>query len=153
VLLKVLTFTVATTVCLCLAHSLGGRLALEGAAVGAGAAFVLCAISHLLLRGVRKAQGNAMLAAVFGSTLASFAFVIVAVLLLNSLWPEILQPATLTLLGVYLAVRFADALRAPGALATYVPELLRGPRRSAPPDGSDGKAAHNPTGTARGGNG
>lgn len=147
-LLKVLTFTIATIVCLCLAHSFGGTIALEGAAVGAAAAFVLCTISHFLLRAVRKAEGNAMLAAVFGSTLASFAFVIVAVVLLNSLWPEILQPATLTLLGVYLAVRFADALRAPGALATYVPQLLRSPRKGAP---SDSKAARNPTGTARGG--
>ena len=143
--LKTVTFLVAAIVCLSVAYSLGGQLALQGAAVGAGAALVLCTISHWMLRWVRKAEGHAILTATFGSTAASFAFVLVTALLLNSFWKEILTPAVLTLLVVYLAVRFADALRSPASAAAFVPYLMRGPAKrdasKAGPPGGDAGAA------------
>jgi phosphatidylglycerophosphate synthase len=111
VVLKVVVFLVVSALCLAVARSTLGMSGLRGAAVGAGAGFVLCTVSHFTHGWAQRAKGHAILAAVFGGTLSVFALMIGTVLLLSRYWPEAVQPAAITALFVYLSVRFLDVFR------------------------------------------
>ena len=71
----------------------------------------MCLVSHSLLGWAKRAQGQALLAAMLGSTLASFGIMIVVVLILASAWREIVEPAALTALAFYLVHRFLEAFQ------------------------------------------
>jgi len=74
----------------------------------------MCATSSILLGWARRASGQAVLAAMLGSVLASFVIVAVAMVLMARLWPEILPAGALTAVVVYLAYRFVEASGASG---------------------------------------
>ena len=110
-LLKSATFVLAAAVCAVVAWSLAGTRGLEGAAVGIGLGAVLCTLSYLLTRWARSAQGARVYLAAYSGVFLSFAFVVGTLFVLSKWWSELLQPAILTLLVVYLSFRFHDVLQ------------------------------------------
>ena len=108
---KLIAFTVATAACLLVASQTAGARGTKGAAVGAGAGALLCMVGHGLMRWAARAEGQAIYLAMYASVFASFAIVVAVVLLLSRHWEEILQPAAITMLVVYLAFRFVDVLK------------------------------------------
>mgnify|MGYP001269606787 FL=1 len=82
-------------------------------ASGAGIALriVLVAGSHFLTKLSVSQDGTKMLAAFYGSLLWSFGMVIVAVVVVNALYPELTGSVVLPALGFYLVYRFDNAIR------------------------------------------
>ncbi|MEE3181632.1 MAG: hypothetical protein VX288_06955 [Planctomycetota bacterium] len=82
-------------------------------ASGAGIALgiVLVAGSHFLAKLSASQDGTKMLAAFYGSLLWSFGMVIVAVVVVNALYPELTGSVVLPALGFYLVYRFDNAIR------------------------------------------
>lgn len=82
-------------------------------ASGAGIALgiVLVAGSHFLTKLSVSQDGTKMLAAFYGSLLWSFGMVIVAVVVVNALYPELTSSVVLPALGFYLVYRFDNAIR------------------------------------------
>jgi len=117
VFLRSAVFVIASGLSLLTFNSYYGARGLEGAAVGAGIALVIFLANHLLLRWSRGAEGPRVVAAMTGSILLSLGLMLAAVLLLANYWKEILHPAALTALFVYLACRFLDAYQANIALS------------------------------------
>ena len=110
-MIRVLSPLAVAVICVVVAGALDGESALVGACVGAVLAAVLCAFSYFLLRWARRASGQAVLAAMLGSVLVSFAFILVSMIVLAAVWREILVPASLTCVLVYLSYRFCEGLQ------------------------------------------
>ena len=90
---------------------LGGGTALLGALLGLGVAAVLCGVSAALVARARRSEKrNALLAALLGGIAASFAIMIVFLVVLAALRRDLLAPAALSAVGAYLTYRFAEAL-------------------------------------------
>ena len=83
------------------------------AAAGAGIALgiVLVAGSHFLTKLSALLDGTKMLVAFYGSLLWSFGVVIVAVVVVNALYPELTGSVVLPALSFYLVYRFDSAIR------------------------------------------
>ena len=83
------------------------------AAAGAGIALgiVLVAGSHFLTKLSALLDGAKMLAAFYGSLLWSFGMVIVAVVVVNALYPELTGSVVLPALSFYLVYRFDSTIR------------------------------------------
>jgi hypothetical protein len=109
-LLKIVAFSLSAVVCVLVARGVAGQRGLAGAAVGVGSGAVLCTIHHGLAVWARRAQGRAILTAMYAGILVSFAFVLLTVLILTAYWREIVEPAAISLLVVYLTVRFVDVI-------------------------------------------
>jgi CHASE2 domain-containing sensor protein len=119
-LIKTIVFFAASGLSALVAHGLEGENGLRGAGLGILIAAVLCGVSLALNLWARRAKGNALLAAMYGSMLASFGLLIAAMILLRKWVPDLLTPAILTALAIYMAFRFTDAFRvakAPGRTA------------------------------------
>jgi uncharacterized membrane protein YgcG len=82
---------------------------------GTSIALVMCGVSFALLGWARRGSGQALLAAMLGSVLASFVIIAVAIVLLNFVWPELLRGGAITAIVVYMAYRFAEALQGSGS--------------------------------------
>jgi O-antigen/teichoic acid export membrane protein len=122
VLLPALTVAFAAGV----ASILLGQRGLVGAGVGTLVAAAMVAVSASLLRFARRAKGQAILAAMLGGVAASFVILVSAMVALAATWREVLVPASLTALGVYLTYRFVDAFQLGGGASP----LSRGPREA-----------------------
>jgi hypothetical protein len=109
VLAKALVVASVAAVSALAAFGLDGERGLLGAAAGGAIALVLCGTSALFLRWARRASGNAILAAMLGSTLASFVLLAAAIIAVARVRREIVVPAALTALAIYLAYRFSEA--------------------------------------------
>lgn len=109
VVVKALVVASAAAVSALVALGLEGEKGLLGAAAGGLIALVLCGTSALFLRWARRASGNAIVAAMLGSTLASFVLLAAAVFVLARVRRDIVVPAALTALATYLAYRFCEA--------------------------------------------
>jgi hypothetical protein len=107
---KALVVASAAAVSVLVAFGLEGEKGLLGAAAGGLIALVLCGTSALFTRWARRASGNAILAAMLGSTLASFVLLAAAIVVVARVRRDIVVPAALTALAVYLTYRFAEAL-------------------------------------------
>ena len=84
-------------------------LAASGAGIALG--IVLVAGSHFLAKLSASQDGTKMLAAFYGSLLWSFGMVIVAVVVVNALYPELTGSVVLPALSFYLVYRFDSAIR------------------------------------------
>ena len=109
--MKVASFLVAAVLCNVIAYALDELRGLQGAAVGTFIALALCGVSVFLLGWARRANGQAILAAMMGSVLASFLILAASMVLLGLLWPELLRAGAITAVVVYLAYRFAEAFQ------------------------------------------
>ena len=90
---------------------LGGGTALLGALLGLAVAAVLCGVSAALVARARRSENkNALLAALLGGIAASFAIMIVFLVVLAAVRRDLLAPAALSAVGAYLTYRFAEAL-------------------------------------------
>jgi len=126
----------ATLVCAGASHGMAGERGLQGAGVGAGIGFVLCSVSYAMTCWVRRARGPAIVTAVFGSTISSFVLMLVAILLVSRYWNELLFPAALTALFIYLSFRFFDIFQTARQLNTGRSRSERG--GSGNPQGGNG---------------
>ena len=88
-----------------------GSEGLVASAVGIALGIVLVAGSHFLTKLSAVLDGTKMLAAFYGSLLWSFGMVIVAVVVVNALYPELTSSVVLPALGFYLVYRFDNAIR------------------------------------------
>ena len=111
VLVKVLMVATVGGASALIAYQARGMEGLEGAGVGLSIGAFMCLVSHFLLGWAKRAQGQALLAAMLGSMLASFGIMIVVVLILAAHWREIVEPAALTALAFYLVYRFLEAFQ------------------------------------------
>ena len=94
-----------------LCHQFKGSEGLAAAGVGIALGIVLVAGSHFLTRLSALMDGTKMLAAFYGSLLWSFGVVIVAVVVVNALYPELTGSVVLPALSFYLVYRFDSAIR------------------------------------------
>jgi hypothetical protein len=117
VLVKALVVASVAVLSALVAFGLQGEKGLIGAAAGCLIALVLCGTSALFTRWARRASGNAILAAMLGSTLASFVLLTVAIVVVARVRREIVVPAALTALAIYLAYRFVEAFEWQSAAA------------------------------------
>lgn len=113
-LLRILTLGVSSALCLGVAYHLRGRTGLEGAAMGVATGLVLCGVNHALLRWARRARGRMVIAAMMASVIVSFGVILASYFILSAVRREIVEPAVLTTLVVYLAFRFQDVLERDG---------------------------------------
>src|SRR5262245_48533812 len=93
-------------------HLAGGAEGLQGGGIGLSVGALMCLVSHFLVGWAKRAQGQAILIAMLGSMLASFGIMITFVVALAYSWKEILTPAALSALALYLAYRFLEAFQA-----------------------------------------
>lgn len=112
ILVKVLVFLVAASACLLAAYELAGERGFVGAAAGAGAAAALCALSHWLLSWERRGTGRGMYVAAFGSAAASLVGIALTALVVWHWKRDLVGPAILTVLFIYLAARAVDVVQA-----------------------------------------
>ncbi len=94
-----------------LCHQFKGSEGLAAAGVGIALGIVLVAGSHFLTKLSAVLDGTKMLAAFYGSLLWSFGMVIVAVVVVNALYPELTGSVVLPALSFYLVYRFDSAIR------------------------------------------
>ena len=94
---------------LCNQYKGADGLVASGAGIALG--IVLVAGSHFLTKLSASQDGTRMLAAFYGSLLWSFGLVIVAVVVVNALYPELTGSVGLPALGFYLVYRFDNAIR------------------------------------------
>ena len=106
-LLLVLVAGISALLC----HQFNGSEGLVASAVGIALGIVLVAGSHFLTKLSAVLDGTKMLAAFYGSLLWSFGMVIVAVVVVNALYPELTGSVVLPALGFYLVYRFDNAIR------------------------------------------
>lgn len=131
---KLIALTVAAAACVLVAWETSGDRGLKGAAVGVGAGAVLALLSHGLTRWAQRAEGQAIYLAMYASMLASLGIVVAVVIALSRYWTEILQPAAITMVTVYLAFRLVEVLRLPAGAAGGCPGR-RGPVGAGPAGG------------------
>ncbi len=106
-----MSFSLSALVCLLIAYRTAGQRGLAGAGVGIGIGAVLCAVSYLLLVWAQKAKGKAVMAAMLAGSLTSIVLILISILLLAAFWREVVEPAALTAVVVYLAFRFLDVFQ------------------------------------------
>ena len=94
-----------------LCHQFKGSEGLAAAGAGIALGIVLVAGSHFLTRLSALMDGTKMLVAFYGSLLWSFGVVIVAVVVVNALYPELTGSVVLPALSFYLVYRFDSAIR------------------------------------------
>jgi len=94
-----------------LCHQFKGSEGLAAAGVGIALGIVLVAGSHFLTKLSALLDGAKMLAAFYGSLLWSFGMVIVAVVVVNALYPELTGSVVLPALSFYLVYRFDSTIR------------------------------------------
>ena len=94
-----------------LCHQFKGSEGLAASGAGIALGIVLVAGSHFLTKLSAVLDGAKMLAAFYGSLLWSFGVVIVAVVVVNALYPELTGSVVLPALGFYLVYRFDSAIR------------------------------------------
>ena len=111
-LIKLLILVVVAGISALISYLEGGVEGLKGGGIGLSIGAVMCLVSHFLLGWAKRAQGQAILVAMLGSMLASFGIMITFLVLLAHSWKEILTPAALSALVLYLAYRFLEALQA-----------------------------------------
>ena len=109
-MIKLVSFLVAASLCIGIAYALDGLRGLQGSVAGVGIALVMCGVSFFLLRWARRARGQAIVAAMMGSVLASFVIIAVSLVLLGLLWPDLLRAGALTTIAVYFAFRVAEGV-------------------------------------------
>ena len=135
--LKILSFSLAAVLCLLISHKMAGERGIAGAGIGIGIGAVLCAVSYLLLVWARKAKGKAVMAAMLAGSLTSIVLILISILLVAAFWREVVEPAALTAVVVYLAFRFLDVFQVSKSISTKQLEPSAGvsTRRSAGKDG------------------
>ena len=106
-LLLVLVAGISALLC----NQFKGTEGLAAAGVGIALGIVLVAGSHFLTKLSALLDGTKMLAAFYGSLLWSFGVVIVAVVVVNALYPELTGSVVLPALSFYLVYRFDSAIR------------------------------------------
>ena len=106
-LLLVLVAGISALLC----NQFKGTEGLAAAGVGIALGIVLVAGSHFLTKLSALLDGTKMLAAFYGSLLWSFGAVIVAVVVVNALYPELTASVVLPALSFYLVYRFDSAVR------------------------------------------
>ena len=106
-LLLVLVAGISALLC----HQFKGSEGLVASAVGIALGIALVAGSHFLTKLSAVLDGTKMLAAFYGSLLWSFGVVIVAVVVVNALYPELTGSVVLPALSFYLVYRFDSTIR------------------------------------------
>ena len=106
-LLLVLVAAISALLC----NQFKGTEGLAAAGVGIALGIVLVAGSLFLTRISALMDGAKMLAAFYGSLLWSFGVVIVAVVVVNALYPELTSSVVLPALSFYLVYRFDSTIR------------------------------------------
>ena len=128
-----MSFSLSALVCLLISYNTVGRRGLAGAGIGIGIGAVLCAVSYALLVWARKAKGKAVMAAMLAGSLTSIVLILISILLLAAFWREVVEPAALTAVVVYLAFRFLDVFQVSKSISTkqFEPSAGDSARRSA----------------------
>ena len=116
--MKILSFSVSALLCLLFWYKTAGQRGLAGAGIGVGIGVVLCAASYFLLVWARRAKGNAVMAAMLAGTLTSVVLMLISILLVAAFWREVVEPAALTAVVVYLAFRFLDVFQVSKSIST-----------------------------------
>ncbi len=111
ILVKVLVFAAAASVCALAAYELDGDRGLRGAAAGVAAAAAVCALSHWLVSWERRGTGRGMYIAAFGSAGAGLAGIGLTALVTWHYDRNLVRPAILTFFCIYLAARALDVVR------------------------------------------
>ena len=111
-LIKLLILVVVAGISALISYLEGGVEGLKGGGIGLSIGAVMCLVSHFLLGWAKRAQGQSILVAMLGSMLASFGIMITFLVLLAHSWKEILTPAALSALVLYLVYRFLEAFQA-----------------------------------------
>lgn len=110
-----------------------GTPGLAAGGLGFLVGLIMVSLSALFMRRARTAGGNALLAAMYGSVLASCAVLITTLLVLHYVWPLAVRTTVLTALAVYLVYRFTAAFDAwPVAGGPARREASRGTARREP---------------------
>jgi hypothetical protein len=110
---RVALFAASGIVAAGLSLAIGGAPALAGAGLGVAMGAVMCGVSAVLMGLARRSRRkNALLGAILGSILLSFALMAVFLVVVAAHRPDLLVPAALSALGVYVTFRHAEALEA-----------------------------------------
>ena len=94
-----------------LCNQFKGAAGLAASGVGIGLGILLVSGSFFLTKLFASLEGAKMLAVFYGSLLWSFGMIIVAVVVVNVLYPELTASVVLPALGFYLVYRFESAVR------------------------------------------